>query len=249
VRAGRGRRDEPLADPRFVFSTDPAGTLQRVRVKRGARFRTGEAIGTVNRFYHVHLNIGAPGEEVNPLRFRIPHHLDTVPPTIRRGGVQLVGLDGVVLKGRASGRLLVGTPVRIVVDAWDQVNGNEPRRRLGLFRLGYGLLPVKGSGPELPVQEMLRFDRQPADPEAPRLIYADGSGIPVYGSRSTRFLYRVTTTFRDGIASDGVLDTTKIVPGDYTLRILAADYSGNEAVANRDLPIRILSPSGNFGER
>jgi sugar lactone lactonase YvrE len=240
IRAGRGRRDEPLADPRFVFTTDASGTLQRVRVKRGSRFRTGEPIGTVNRFYHVHLNIGSPGEEVNPLQFRLPHYEDTVPPTIRRGGIQLVGLDGAVLKGRARGRLLVNAPARIVVDAWDQVNGNEPRRRLGLFRLGYGLLPRGGAGPELPVQEMLRFDRQPADPEAPRLIYADGSGIPAYGSRSSRFLYRVTSTYRDGIASDGVFDPARVAPGDYTLRILAADYSGNEAIANRDLPIRIL---------
>lgn len=248
MRVGRMRRDEPMADSRFVFSADETGRLGRVRVKRGSRFAAGEAIGTVNRFYHVHLNVGPPGEEVNPLHFRLPFHVDTVPPTIPRGGVQLVALDGVALKERVRGRLLVTAPVRIVVDAWDQVDGNEPRRRLGLYRLGYGLLPANPSGPSLPVQETMRFDRQPIDPAAPRLIYAEGSGIPVYGTRRTRFLYRVTTTYQHGVASDGVLDPGRIEPGDYTLRILAADLSGNEAMANRDLPIRI-GPSGNLGER
>lgn len=248
MRVGRMRRDEPMADSRFVFTRDEAGKVQRVRVKRGSRFAAGEAIGTVNRFYHVHLNIGAPGEEVNPLHFQLPHHVDTVPPTIPRGGVQLVGLDGVPLKARVRGRLLVNTPVRIVVDAWDQVDGNETRRRLGLYRLGYGVLPVDPSAPALPVQETLRFDRQPIDPEAPRLIYAAGSGIPVYGNRRTRFLYNVTTTYQQGVASDGVFDPGRIEPGDYTLRILAADLSGNEARANRDLAIRIVA-SGSLGER
>ena len=40
----------------------------------------------------------------------------------------------------------------------------------------------------------------------------------------------VTSTLRDGVATEGVLDTTTLPAGDYTLRILAADISGNEAV-------------------
>lgn len=249
MRVGRDHRDRPMPDDRFIFTFDIEGHVQRVRVKRGARFKAGEAVGSVNRFYHVHLNVGPPGEELNPLQFRLPHFTDTVPPTIRRGGVQLVGLDGVALKARAGNRLLVSGQVRIVVDAWDQVDGNEPRRRLGLYRLGYGMLAPEGSAlTSLPVRETLRFDRQPLDPQAPRLIYAEGSGIPVYGSRTTRFLYRVTTRYEQGVATDGVLDADRVAPGDYTLRILAADANGNEAVANRDLPIRIL-PSGGLGER
>ena len=248
MRVGRSRRDEPMPDSRFTFATDDTGAVVRVRVKRGARFAAGETIGTVNRFYHAHLNIGWPGEEHNPLLFRLPQHVDTVAPTIRRGGVQVVGLDGVPLVAREKNRLLVSGRVRIVVDAWDQVDGNAPRRRLGLYRLGYGILPASGTAsPGLPVQETIRFDRQPLDPEAPRLIYADGSGIPVYGSRTTRFLYRVTTTYREGVATDGALDTEAMVPGDYTVRILAADLSGNEATTNRDLLIRIV-PSGGLGE-
>src|SRR4029079_11607801 len=42
------------------------------------------------------------------------------------------------------GRLLVHGRVQIVVDAWDQVDGNESRRRLGLYALGYEVVPEGG---------------------------------------------------------------------------------------------------------
>jgi hypothetical protein len=80
----------------------------------------------------------------------------------------------------------------------------------------------------------------PIDRDAPRLVYAPGSGIPFYGNRRTRFLYTVTSTFREGHAADGFLDTTRLAFGDYTLRIKATDFSGNEATRNRDLLITIV---------
>ena len=64
-----------------------------------------------------------------------------------------------------------------------------------------------------------------------------GSGIPFYGNRRTRFLYVVTNTLRDGVAARGFWDTTELPPGDYILRIWAADINGNVATANRDLPV------------
>ncbi|MEX1128857.1 MAG: hypothetical protein WEB50_09850, partial [Vicinamibacterales bacterium] len=140
LRVGRHPRDRVLDDARFVFNRDEAGEVVGVRVKRGARFYPGEVIGTVNRFYHAHLNVGWPGEEVNPLRFSLPRFEDTIPPVITRGGIRLIGEDGEALTGRVRRRLVVQGRVRVVVDAWDQVNGNLPRRRLGLYRLGYQVL-------------------------------------------------------------------------------------------------------------
>jgi hypothetical protein len=178
---------------------------------------------------------------LNPLNFRLARFEDTVPPAIARGGVRIIGEDGLPATVRVRRRLLVRGRVRVVVDAWDQVNGNLPRRRLGLYRLGYQLLDAAGvpiAGFETPL-ETIRFDRHPTDPAAARIIYASGSGIPVYGNRSTRFLYVVTSTLRDGVAADGVLDTTRLAPGEYTLRILAADAAGNEALRNRDLALTI----------
>jgi hypothetical protein len=61
----------------------------------------------------------------------------------------------------------------------------------------------------------------------------------VYGSAATRFLYVVTNTVRDGAAATGSWDPAPLAPGDYTIRILASDFAGNEAVAGRDLAITV----------
>jgi sugar lactone lactonase YvrE len=244
IRAGRERRgadDRPLDPTRFVTSVDESGRLARIRVKRGARFTTGEVIATVNRFNHVHLNVGWPGEEHNPLAFRLAAFEDTIPPTIARRGVQIFDEAGQPLTRRVRGRLIVSGRVEVVVDAWDQSDGNRPTRRLGVYALGYEVLHPDGrraAGFES-VGDSIRFDRLALDPGAARLVYAPGSGIPFYGSRVTRFRYTVTNQFHSGTAHEGVWDTSRLPPGDYILRVWAADIRGNKAVANRDLPITI----------
>ena len=245
LRVGRLRGGDLLDSSRFVANYDEQGRMVRLRVKRGAHFSTGETIGSANPFNHVHLNVGWPGEEYNPLRFRLVQFEDSVAPTIARRGISLFREDGTPFAERRQGRLLVAGRVHIVVDAWDQVNGNERRRRLGLYRLGYQVLNVDGSpvsGFETPY-EMIIFDRLAPDGDAARDVYAMGSGIPFFGRRSTRFLYSVTSTLREGISSPGVWDTSTLPPGNYTLRILAADFEGNQALANRDVPVTVGSAS------
>jgi hypothetical protein len=83
------------------------------------------------------------------------------------------------------------------------------------------------------------FDRLPADDDATKIAYAEESGITVYGSAQTRFLYEVTNTVRDGHAARAIWDTSQLPKGDYVLRIIAADYSGNEAQKGRDVNITI----------
>jgi hypothetical protein len=110
---------------------------------------------------------------------------------------------------------------------------------LGVYELGYQVVGAGGkpvAGFEAP-RQTLRFDRIAADPATVRTVYAAGSGIPFYGQRRTRFLYIVSNTFRDGIAAQGTWDTTALAPGDYVLRIRAADINGNVATKNRDLPV------------
>jgi hypothetical protein len=239
VRVGRDRQGR-VTDARFVPSLDDTGRLVDIRAKRGARFAVGDAIGTVNPFNHVHLNVGWPGEEHNPLLLRLAQFRDSIPPTIAAGGIQLLSADGERLRARAKRRLLASGDVTIVVDAWDQADGNRPNRRLGVFELGYQVLNPNGTpapGFESP-RMTIRFDRL-GDAEAPSLVYASGSGIPFYGERRTRFLYVVTNTFRGGRSAAGVWRTTELAPGDYTLRIHVRDASGNEATRNRDLAIAI----------
>jgi DNA-binding beta-propeller fold protein YncE len=238
VRVGRERKGAPLDEARAPMVLDEAGSALRVRVRRGTRFQLGDPVGTVNRFNHVHLNVGTPGREVNPLLLPLVGFLDTVPPTIAARGIMLLNEAGLPIAGTRK-QLVISGRVRIVVDAYDQVNGNVARRRLGVFRLGYQVLRADGTpvpGFETP-RITIDFTRLPQDARAPALVYAAGSGIPVYGTRRTRFLYTVTNTVQDGIAEEGVWDTTALEPGRYTLRIYAADSAGNEAVKGRDLAV------------
>lgn len=241
IRVGRTRRNDVLDTGRFVPTFDDEGKLVRMRVKRGARFTTGEAIGTVNRFNHVHLNVGWPGEEYNPLEFRLARFEDTVPPTIPRAGVRLFDEYGQPITKRARRRLIVSGRVQIVVDAWDRADGNRPGRRLGLYALGYQVLNRDGSpAPGFDtLHETIRFDRLVSDPDGASRVYASGSGISFYGRRTTRFLYIVTNTLRDGISSEGFWDTTRLAPGDYMLRVRASDVAGNATI--RDLDVTVAS--------
>jgi sugar lactone lactonase YvrE len=239
IRVGRERRGAMFDDPRFVATRDLSGHLIRVRAKRGATFRVGERVGTVNPFNHVHVNVGWGGEEYNPLLFRLVQFNDTVPPTIASGGVRLFDTAGTPLTTRVRGRIQVAGPVQVVVDAWDQADGNRADRRLGVYALGYQVLHPDGTPVEgfAEPRHTLRFDRLSTQPDAPRLVYAPGSGIPFYGQRRTRFLYIVTNTFKDGVAAAGAWDTTALPPGDYLLRVHAADAAGNET--RRDLAVTI----------
>ena len=241
LRVGRDEQDRMLQGTPFTPVRDEAGKVSRVRVRRGTRLRVGDALGTINRMYHVHMNLGPPGAEVNPLTLPLAGFNDHTPPVIERGGVRLFDESGAEIKSKRGGRLLLSGKVRVVVDAYDRVDGNRESRRLGLYKLGYQLLLADGSpapGFESPRMN-IEFNRLPPGPDPPKIAYADESGITVYGSKQTRFLYELTNIVRDGRASRGTWDTSELPAGDYTLRVIAADLAGNEADANRDVLITI----------
>ena len=241
IHVGRDKDANMFPDPRFIPVYDSQGKLVRVRIRRGTRFKPGEAIGTINKMYHVHMNIGPPGGEINPLSLSPVGFSDNIAPTIEKDGIQLFNSAGTRFTEKQGDRLLVSGPVHIVVDAFDRTNLNADRRRLGLYKLGYQVLkadetPAPGfSDPRINIL----FNRLPGDRAATKVAYASESGITVYGSQTTRFLYEVTNTVKDGHAAPGVWDTSQLPKGDYILRIIAADYSGNEAKEGRDVPITI----------
>jgi hypothetical protein len=121
---------------------------------------------------------------------------------------------------------------------------NAERRRLGLYKLGYQVLKTDGSPAPGFTEPRINivFNRLPGDREATKVAYAAESGITVYGSKTTRFLYEVTNTVRDGRAARGVWDTSQLPKGDYILRIIAADFSGNETHEGRDVPVSVINP-------
>ncbi|WP_305805894.1 NHL repeat-containing protein [Stenotrophomonas sp. YIM B06876] len=242
IKVGREAGNRPL-DARFQFSYDEAGQLARVRVRRGTRFAAGDALGTINRQAHVHLAVGPTGYERNAVRLGFTGYADHYPPQI--DAIALLDAADQPLRERSDGRLRVPREaggLQLVVEAWDQVDHNLPRRRLGLYALGYQILDAHGRalpGYEAPRMN-IEFNRMPPQNEAVKLAYAADSGITVHGSARTRFRYVLTNTVRDGTLASGLWQPSELPPGDYTLRIIARDYSGNEAVAGRDLPIRLI---------
>ena len=241
MRVGRDGRDKVI-DPRFQVLKDEKGAPDAVRVKRGTRFVVGETLGTVNRMAHVHLDYMPNGDVLNPLSLPFIDLEDTIAPKIQ--SVTLSDAGGKQLKEMAGGRLLVRRSlgeVQIVVDAFDQMNGVQARRRLGLFKLGYQLLNAEGEvipGMEQPVITQL-YDRIPRNREAVKLAYMEGSGITVHGNAETRFAYAINNSLMHGKLTPGAWKVGTLYPGRYMLRITAEDYAGNAAVKGRDLAITV----------
>ena len=241
MRVGRTLQDKPFDDARFIPVRDAENKVSRVRVRRGTRFQVGDAVGTINRMYHVHLNYGPSGAQANPLVLPFINFSDRFEPRIERDGIRLFNQSWERLTATRNGRLVVRGDLNIVVEAYDQVDKNAARRRLGLYKLGYQILRADGSpapGFEEP-RINIEFNRLPPERDAVRTAYAEASGITVYGSSVTRFLYVVTSTIRDGRSSAGVWRASELPAGDYILRIFASDFAGNEATTGRDLALSI----------
>ena len=155
---------------RFAPVYDAEGVMIACVPSGGLFFTTGDEVGTVNAFNHVHLNVGWSGEEYNPLRFRLVQFADGIAPSIAAAGVRLFDEAWSPLnpdrpgpmRGRGRKRrptrlpplepVVVRGRVRIVVDAWDQADGNKAYRRLGLYAIGYTVI-AKASADRTPNAE------------------------------------------------------------------------------------------------
>ncbi len=241
MKVGRDKKNRAL-DDRFQLLLNDKGKPERVRVRRGTRFYVGEQLGVVNQMAHVHLNLYDRGRVVNPLALPFPGLRDTIAPVIQ--GIALYDANDKRLPGKKGKRLEVPRElgeVNVVVDAFDKMDGNLARRRLGLYELGYQLLQADGTpvaGYEQP-RIMQTYDQLPKQREAVKVVYSADSGITVYGSKSTRFTYSLLSHLSQGEVTPGRWKVSELAPGDYTLRIYAADYAGNTAAAGRDLALTI----------
>jgi sugar lactone lactonase YvrE len=224
IRLGRDASSSPFEDPRFLFDKTPDGKLNDVRIPRGSRFRAGEPIGTLNAMNHVHLVAGRSGFEMNALdALVLPGIADGRPPTIEKVSVFDENWREFETAGKSSRIKLTGK-VRVSVQAYDQVDGNADRRRLGVYRLGYQVFE-SNEQPRADPFWTITFDRLPP-PESVTKVYAVGSRSGAHGG--TVFSYIVTNSIGAGITgSEGFLDTAVLKPGIYILRVYAADYFGN----------------------
>src|SRR5690606_2747322 len=198
---------------------------------------------SINNQAHVHLAVGPSGYERNAVRLGFANYADSVAPTI--DDIALLDGSDQRLTERVDGRLRVlrdGGGLQLVVEAWDQVDHNLPRRRLGLYSLGYQILDAGGlplPGYEQPRTNLV-FNRMPPQRAAVKAAYAADSGITVHGSHRTRFRYVLTNTVRDGELATGLWQPEELPAGDYIIRITAQDYSGNTAIEGRELPVRLV---------
>ena len=241
MHVGRGAKGVALDPARFVPVHDEAGKLERVRVRRGTRFAAGDVLGSINQMAHVHLRLGVSGYGLNPLTLAPRDFADSVPPSI--ASVELRDANGARLLRREAGRVVVPQgDGDVVVDAWDQVDRNLPRRRLGLYSLGFQWLHADGSpvaGFDAP-RTAIEFARLPPD-EQVKTVYADRSGITVQGSAETHFRYAIAHPLSvcDPVATG--CTPAWLPAGDYVLRIVAKDFSGNVALRGRDVPVRVAA--------
>lgn len=242
MKVGRNARGQSLDPQRFVILAGDDGKPGRVQVRRGTRFHAGDVLGTVNAMAHTHLSLTGNVGNRNAIELGFTAFVDHIPPTI--DAVELRDASGAILHRKVANRLVVPRDpggIQIVVEAWDQVDGNLARRRLGLYAVGYQVLAADGTpapGFEQPRMNIV-FDAIPYDDEAARVIYAPESGETVHGSARTRFLYAVTHVLRHGEVSEGAWDAAALPPGDYLVRIMASDWSGNLAQRRRDVAITL----------
>jgi sugar lactone lactonase YvrE len=251
LRVGRDKDDSAFDDERFILRHDAAGKVTGVRVRRGTRFNAGDAIGTLNNQNHVHLIAGPTNSEFNALAaLELPGVKDTVAPVIEKDGVRLFDSEGREFdttsatkeekRGQAAGEpLTVSGDVRVVVRAYDQMDGNAARRRLGLYQLGYQVLDVTGRPAQGFAEPLMTisFESLPDDSRAVSVAYAEGSKAGATGD--TIFAYIVTNSVRDRAAAKNFWHTSSLPEGNYILRVFAADFFGNKTT--RDVAVRIVA--------
>ncbi|MBD8644219.1 MULTISPECIES: gluconolaconase [unclassified Stenotrophomonas] len=242
MRVGRDPRGVAF-DERWQQLFNAEGKLERIRLRRGTRIHAGDRLGSINSQAHVHLSVGSSGFQRNAALLGFNGFVDSVAPRIT--DVALLDDADQPLRADAQGRVPVsrsGRGVQIVVEAWDQVDGNLPRRRLGLYQVGYQIRDAAGqplAGYEQPRWNIV-FNRMPPQQQAVRVAYAPDSGITVHGSAVTRFRYLATNTVRDGLMAAGRWQAAALPPGEYVIRAHARDHSGNDALGGRDLRVVLV---------
>ncbi len=230
LRLGRDKDDRPFDDPGFQFERDLSGKLTGVRVPRGAKFSAGDAIGTLNAMNHIHLIAGRSGREINALSaLQLPGISDSISPVI--DNISLFTTEWLELKPETkTGRIQMVDKTRIVVRAYDRMDGNSERRRLGVYRVGYQLF--SGDSPLGDPVWPMTFDRMPSN-DAVHFAYTDGSQSGY--TPNTIFDYIATNRVNGDSFGEGFLDTTTLAPGSYKIRVFTADYFGN--VSSRDIEV------------
>ncbi|MGI8542105.1 MAG: hypothetical protein ACR2MD_01335, partial [Aridibacter sp.] len=235
IRLGRDAKQIPFEDDRFQFSFDENDVPNGVRIPRGTKFKAGDVIGTLNKLNHVHLIAGKTGHEMNALDALIlPGILDSKSPQIEK--VTMFDEDWNEIKTeKPNEHIKLTGKIRIVVRAFDQMDGNAERRKLGLYKIGYQIFD-EDENPLPNFQDSkwnIIFDKTP-EREAVKLVYARGSKSGATGE--TVFNYIATNEVHGGFMKENFFDVSRLKSGNYILRVFAADFFGN--IASEDIEFK-----------
>jgi hypothetical protein len=183
---------------------------------------------------HVHLIAGGSGAEFNALDALIfPNISDTIAPTIEK--VLLFDENWREIETAGSNqRIKLAGKSRIIVRAFDQMNGNGGKRKLGVYRLGFQILRAD----EKPITDVvwtISFERLP-DADAVKLVYAPGSQSGY--TPQTFFNYIVSNRVDGGSAREDFFEAGQLEKGFYILRVFAADFFQNNTM--QDLNIEVV---------
>ena len=182
---------------------------------------------------HIHMIAGQSGSELNALAaLALPNSVDTIAPTIETTSVFDENWNTIENTAPDS-RIRFAGKLRLVVRAYDRMDGNPVRRKLGIYKLGHQLLPSDGAAVG-EVKWTIEFGRMPPG-RAVRYVYADGSRSGAKGE--TIFNYIVTNNLRAEEFSEGFVDASALEPGYYVIRVLVADFFGN--TTSKDMPVEV----------
>ena len=234
IRLGRDKDARIFDDQRFQFSRDEDGKLNGVRVARGVKFKAGEAIGTLNPFNHVHLIAGKSGAEMNALdALKFPGIEDNIAPKIE--SLKLFDENWREIETeKTNQRIKLSGKTRIVVQAFDQMNGGASYRKLGIYRAGYQVF----NADEAPLGEInwtINFERMP-DEDAVNFVYAEGSQSGY--KPQTIFKYIASNKVNGDIFQEDFFKADDLNSGNYILRVFAADFFGN--ISSKDIQFEVI---------
>lgn len=232
IRIGRDLSEKPFADHRFQFDGGPKSV--DVRVPRGTKFLAGEPIGTLNPMNHVHLIAGRSGAEMNALDALIlPGIADTIPPVIEKVSFFDENWNVIETAGSPTRIMLLGK-TRIVVRAYDRMDGNADRRKLGVYSVGYAVYLNDGTLVS-DHRSSINFRRLPDD-EAVQFTYGPGSKSGATGE--TIFNYIATDKVDTDLFKEDLLDASRSAPGQYLLKVSVSDYFGN--TTTKDIGFEVI---------
>jgi sugar lactone lactonase YvrE len=233
INLGRDAGGKIFNDVRFQFSLDENGKLIDVRVPRGARFKAGEAVGTLNRMNHVHLIAGRSGAEMNALdALVLPGVSDSRSPVVEKISFFDENWREIETENQTA-RIKLKGKTRVVVRAFDQMDGNAERRRLGVYKIGYQIL--QNGAPVFEPKWTISFALMP-DTAAVNFVYAPGSKSGATGE--TIFNYIATNEVAGDVFKENFLDAGALETGEYVLRAFAADFFGN--TASKDINFEVV---------